>query len=652
MRLAPALGLDPGLTDQAALIAAVRGRLERAERWLLVFDNAVQPGALDPYLPRTGGGHVLVTSRWQDWESTAAVLELETLPEAEAVALLLGDGADDPAERAAAAELAQELGRLPLALAQARAFMRARKLGVAGYRQQLAAARPKVLAWRPPNAGYPLAVAQAWQASLDHAGQDCPAAGELIAAPGVPRPGRRPARPARRQARGAAGGAARPVRPRRRHRGARPLLAGPRRARQPDRAPAGPGGDPRGLDEATSGAWAATAVALVDAALPPPTWDNVHRPAIEKLLPQALAAAEAAERFGVGSDGVGAILTVVGEYLMAGGATADAEPLLRRAVAIRELVLGPAHPDLATSLHKLANACDNMGRPAEAEPLYRRVVAIREQAFDPEHPLVAEALGCLGFFLLQAGRRAEAEPIIARSLASYERTIGPEHPDLALSLFHMAWLYQASGRAAEAEPLYRRAIAAAEQALGQEHPRVADFLSSLAGLYRVTGRHAEAEPLFQRAIAIRERNSDPEDPELAPSLNRLAGTLSSNWSPRRGRTVLPARAQPSVSGRSAPSTPASPCRSSNLGRLYHHTGRPAEAEPLFQRAVAICEQARGPEHPDLAPLLDKLAGGSMDTCRYAEAEPLLRRRSPSRSGPSAPSIPTSPPRSTTGILYR
>ena len=36
--------------------------------------------------------------------------------------------------------------------AQARAFMRARKVGVAGYRQQLAAARPKVLAWRPPNA--------------------------------------------------------------------------------------------------------------------------------------------------------------------------------------------------------------------------------------------------------------------------------------------------------------------------------------------------------------------------------------------------------------------------------------------------------------------------------------------------------------------
>ena len=37
-----------------------------------------------------------------------------------------------------------------------------------------------MLAWRPPSARYPLAVAQAWQASLDHAARDCPAARELM----------------------------------------------------------------------------------------------------------------------------------------------------------------------------------------------------------------------------------------------------------------------------------------------------------------------------------------------------------------------------------------------------------------------------------------------------------------------------------------
>src|SRR3954447_8540414 len=164
--LAAPLGLDPATPDQPALVAAIRARLERTPRWLLVFDNATDPASLDPYLPRLGTGHVLVTSRRQDWGEAAGTLELDVLPEAEAVALLLGDAPADEAAREQAVALAAELGHLPLALAQARAFTRARGLAVAASRAQLAAARPKVLAWRRPAAPYTLPVAEVWQASV------------------------------------------------------------------------------------------------------------------------------------------------------------------------------------------------------------------------------------------------------------------------------------------------------------------------------------------------------------------------------------------------------------------------------------------------------------------------------------------------------
>ena len=622
--LAPALGLTPSVPEQAALIAAIRGKLERADRWLLVFDNATEPGALDAYLPRSGGGHVLITSRWQDWESSAAALELEELPEADAVALLLGEGAGDADERAAVADLAEELGRLPLALAQARAFMRARKLGVADYREQLAAAQPKVLAWRPANAGYPLAVAQAWQASLDQAGRDCPVAPELMrllaffGSDAIPRDllGARPEvlpaglrDPFDRDGALEALGRFSLVRVESDRLTVHRLVQAVTRD---------------GLDEAASARCAAMAVALVGAALPPPTWDNVHRPVIGRLFPQALAAADAAERFGVRLDGVGAILTVLGEYLMGGGVNAEAEPLLRRAVAAREQALGPEHPDLAISLHKLANVFDNMGRPAEAEPLYRRVVAVREQAFEPDHPLVAEALGCLGLHLCQAGRRAEAETIIARSLASYERTIGPDHPDLAFSLYHMAWLYEETGRAAEAEPCYRRAIAVAEQALGREHSRVAKYLDHLAGLYRASGRHAEAEPLLERALSIEEQALGPEHPDVATLLNNLGLLYEDTGRNAEAepllRRALAIREQALGADHPFLATPLN-----NLGLLYEATSRHAEAEPLLRRALAIREQALGPEHPQLAISLGNLANLYRATGRYTESEPLAQR---------------------------
>ena len=58
------------------------------------------------------------------------------------------------------------------------------------------------------------------------------------------------------------------------------------------------------------------------------------------------------------------------------GRYADAEPLYKRSLAIREKALGPDHPDVATSLNNLAVLYDEQGRYADAEPLYKRSLAI------------------------------------------------------------------------------------------------------------------------------------------------------------------------------------------------------------------------------------------------------------------------------------
>src|SRR3954451_7660305 len=106
--LAGPLGLDPATPDQPVLIAAVRAKLERTPRWLLVLDNATGPASLDPYLPRLGTGHVLVTSRRQDWGEAAGTRELDGLPKDQAVALRLGDAPADEATHRQAAALAAE----------------------------------------------------------------------------------------------------------------------------------------------------------------------------------------------------------------------------------------------------------------------------------------------------------------------------------------------------------------------------------------------------------------------------------------------------------------------------------------------------------------------------------------------------------------
>ncbi len=58
------------------------------------------------------------------------------------------------------------------------------------------------------------------------------------------------------------------------------------------------------------------------------------------------------------------------------GRTAEAEPLLKRSLAIDEKTLGPEHPEMATSLNELALLYQAQGRYAEAEPLHKRALAI------------------------------------------------------------------------------------------------------------------------------------------------------------------------------------------------------------------------------------------------------------------------------------
>jgi hypothetical protein len=59
---------------------------------------------------------------------------------------------------------------------------------------------------------------------------------------------------------------------------------------------------------------------------------------------------------------------------------------------MRELRLGPAHPETARSLDGLAFLLSGLGRHDEAEPLYQRALTAMRDSLGDNHPLV---VGCL-----------------------------------------------------------------------------------------------------------------------------------------------------------------------------------------------------------------------------------------------------------------
>ncbi|MGI9173688.1 MAG: TIR domain-containing protein [Rhodothermales bacterium] len=150
--------------DQEVVVQAVRRCLARRGKWLLVFDNASSKRDVHAYLPQGEGGHVVITSRDADWGGVASPLTVRTWEREESVAFLLKRLGRGEAEAAAGA-LAETLGDLPLALAQAAAYVQASGLSLGAYLALFETRRRELWDEEEPPLSYPDTVGTTWSGS-------------------------------------------------------------------------------------------------------------------------------------------------------------------------------------------------------------------------------------------------------------------------------------------------------------------------------------------------------------------------------------------------------------------------------------------------------------------------------------------------------
>jgi Domain of unknown function (DUF4062) len=144
--------------------------------WLLIFDNIDTEPALAAahhLLGRLTGGHVLMTSRLTQFPRGVERLDLDVLSLDDATSFLLEATETGrrrtPNDAAEVRILAEALGRLALALEMTAATIEARTLSFTKYHEIWQGNRARVVGWaRPEITGYHHAVAETWQASVDH----------------------------------------------------------------------------------------------------------------------------------------------------------------------------------------------------------------------------------------------------------------------------------------------------------------------------------------------------------------------------------------------------------------------------------------------------------------------------------------------------
>ncbi len=388
--------------DQEITLAAVKRWLQMHQKWLLILDNADAVELLPPFLPPVAGGHVLLTTRAWDMRRLARRLEVETLPVEQGALLLLRraallppDGTLEQAsadERRLASALTSELGGLPLALDQAGAYLEATGMSLEEYQCISQTHRQTLLNERRSLVeDHPASVATTWSLSFARVETKSPAAADLLRLCAYLAPD---AIPEAILTQGAEhlGDLLAPV-------AADAFLFA--QAIEALRASSLLARDPRTktlsvhrlvqavlrdtLPTEDERQWKQRAVLAVTAARPD-VQDVKQWDACERWLPHALLCATWIEQEPISSPEAALLLNDAGYYLSERARYREAEPLLKRALEIREQELGAQHPDTAGSLNNLAGLYQDQGKYAEAEPLLKRALAIVERVLGPDHP--------------------------------------------------------------------------------------------------------------------------------------------------------------------------------------------------------------------------------------------------------------------------
>jgi Tetratricopeptide repeat len=511
------------VVDPRDPVASVHAVLARAQAgWLVVFDNAPDRAAVEPFVPPAGPGRVLITTQNQHWPPGQA-LDVPVL-DVEVAADFLVNRTGDP-DRAAARVLAAELGGLPLALEQAAAYMQATGTTLARYLPLFRARQADLLA-RGEASGHPADVAATLGLALSRLAEDAPPAAGLVRLLAflAPEPVPLAMLLAGQQAAGLLSSEVAAE--------VGPLLGDPVAAgdamtglrRYSLVTPAGDGlvlvhrlvqAITRAqLSAEAAGQWEQAAAALVELAVPtdpelPAAW-----PTYAVLLPHARAVL----------DLTSAGMWQIARYLGFSGSYPAARDLSRQIADAHtdDEAYGPEHPETLAARHELASWTGWAGDAAGARDQFAALLPIRERVLGPEHPDTLSDRSNLALWTGQAGDAAGARDQFAALLPIRERVLGPEHPRTLTDRHELAVWTGEAGDAAGARDQYAALLPIRERVLGPEHPDTLRTRNNLAHWTGEAGDAAGARDQLAALLPVREQVLGPEHPETLATRANLA----------------------------------------------------------------------------------------------------------------------------------
>ncbi|MBD2895642.1 hypothetical protein amrb99_45810 [Actinomadura sp. RB99] len=282
-------------------------------------------------------------------------------------------------------------------------------------------------------------------------------------------------------------------------------------------------------------------------------------------------------------------------------------------------VLGPDHPDTLTTRGNLASWRGEAGDAAGAVTAYEELLTDYLRVLGPDHPDTLTTRGNLARWRGVAGDAAGAAAAYEELLIDCLRVLGSDHPDTLTVRGNLARWRGGAGDAAGAAAAYKELLIDCLRILGPDHPDTLTTRGNLAYWRGGAGDAAGAVTAFEELLTDCLRVLGPDHPDTLTTRNNLArwrgGAGDAAGAVTAFEELLTDRLR--ILG---PDHPGTLTTRGNLARWRGEAGDAAGAVTAFEELLTDRLRILGPDHPDTLTSRNNLAhwrGEAGDTASAA-----------------------------------
>jgi tetratricopeptide (TPR) repeat protein len=278
------------------------------------------------------------------------------------------------------------------------------------------------------------------------------------------------------------------------------------------------------------------------------------------------------------------------------GQYAAAESKYDEVVDLKKEVLGPDDLDTLRSMDQLAWTMRNQAKYEPAAELARKTLGKKESLFGKKAAETLTSSHIVATLLGDRGKHQNASKIHQENLEAREELLGSDHLDTLRSASNLSLELWELGKFADAEDLARRTLATRSKLLGEEHPDTLEIAGTLGFILEIQSKFTEAEELKRSMLAIRERIYGEDHPDTADSLHDMGWILhqQGHYDDAEPYYERALRAKTKLLGETHPKTLTTMC---NYPVFYCDKGEYDKAEVRSKRLIKVFKDVQGDMHP-------------------------------------------------------